>query len=266
MLAKRLRQGMEFFAQIGPTHIWVFMLLVGLLAGLVKGVVGFAMPMVMISGLSTVVSPELALAGLILPTLVTNFWQALRQGLRAAWESVCKYRIFLTVGAIVLLAAAQLVPYLSARFLALLIGVPVTCYALATLMGRMLRLPSDAGPKSEAAIGAVAGFFGGISGIWGPPTVAMLTARGTEKKENIRVQGVIYGLGSVMLTLGHLGSGVLNAQTIPFSALMIIPGMLGLWLGFQIQDRIEQATFRKVTLAVLLIAGLNLIRRGIMGI
>ena len=48
-------------------------LLVGALAGLVKGVTGFAMPLIMISALSSFLTPDLALAGLILPTLVTNF-------------------------------------------------------------------------------------------------------------------------------------------------------------------------------------------------
>ena len=41
-------------------------------AGFVKGVVGFAMPLVFVSGLTTFMSAELALAGLILPTLIAN--------------------------------------------------------------------------------------------------------------------------------------------------------------------------------------------------
>ena len=40
-----------------------------LMAGFVKGAVGFAMPMIMISGLGSFMAPELALAGLIVPTL-----------------------------------------------------------------------------------------------------------------------------------------------------------------------------------------------------
>ena len=39
--------------------------------------------------------------------------------------------------------------------------------------------------------------------------------------------------------------------------------MAGLFLGFKVQDRMDQALFRKATLAVLVIAGLNLIRRGL---
>ena len=63
---------------------FVFALAIGLLAGFVKGAVGFAMPMILISGLGSILPAELALAALILPTLVTNGMQALRQGTGAA--------------------------------------------------------------------------------------------------------------------------------------------------------------------------------------
>ena len=67
-----------------------------------------------------------------------------------------------------------------------------------------------------------------------------------------------------MLLGAHIGSGVLRAETLPLSAAMVVPALLGIWIGFRLQDRFDQATFRKITLWVLLIAGLNLIRRGVM--
>ena len=90
----------------------------------------------------------------------------------------------------------------------------------------------------------------------------MLSAQETEKRDHLRIQGVIYGLGAVALLGAHIGSGVLRVQTLPLSVLLVIPAMAGLLLGFKVHDRIDQATFRRATLLVLLIAGLNLIRRG----
>nr|WP_245962830.1 sulfite exporter TauE/SafE family protein [Roseovarius halotolerans] len=245
---------------------WGVLLTVGLGAGIVKGVVGFAMPMVMISALGSMVSPEVALAGLIIPTVVTNVWQALRQGIGAAWESTRRFWRFLLVGFVLLMGSAQLVPYLPKSLMSLMIGVPVAVYAAWGLSGRPLALPGASGRRGEAIMGAVAGFFAGFSGVWGPPTVAMLTARGTDMQEQMRVQGVIYGLGSVALAGAHLVSGVLNSATAPLSMALVLPALAGLWLGFRIQDRIDQRTFRKLTLLVLLIAGLNLIRRGVLAI
>lgn len=250
-----------------PADLTVLNLLVAFaiaaLAGTVKGMVGFAMPMILVSGLSLFLPPDIALAGLILPTLVTNGMQALRQGAQAAWQSIYRFRIFLLVGLAFLLVSAQLVRILPADVMLILIGAPVTLFAVLQLFGIAIPI-SRATPRVEATVAAVAGFIGGFSGIWGPPTVAYLTALGTEKREQMRVQGVIYGLGAVALLVAHLGSGVMRAETAPFSFALIPPAILGMWFGGKLQDRINQATFRRATLVVLLLAGANLLRRGLM--
>lgn len=253
---------MEMFFDLLSPQLWLIALSIAVLGGIVKGVVGFAMPMVVISGLSSIMQPELALAGLILPTLVTNGTQALRQGIAPAWASVQRFRIYLVVGGIVLVASAQLVRVLPISVLLGLIGVPVVLFALMQLVGIRLSLKRQR-KDVEAGIGAFAGFLGGVSGIWGPPTVLYLTALDTEKTEQMRVQGVIYGLGAVALAGAHIGSGVLRAETLPLSLALIAPALLGQWLGGKVLDRIDQVVFKKATLCILLIVGLNLIRRSL---
>lgn len=237
---------------------------IAMLAGLVKGMVGFAMPMILISGLGMFLSPELALAGLILPTLVSNGIQALRQGWGAARASLRRFRVFLGAGLAMLLVSAQLVRAIPAETMLLLIGAPITGFAAMQLAGVRFSL-SRQSAAIEIGAGGLAGFIGGLSGVWGPPTVAYLTALDTPKTEQVRVQGVIYGLGAVALFGAHVGSGVLRPGTLPFSALLILPAVSGMWLGGVLHDRIDQATFRRATLVVLLIAGLNLLRRGLTG-
>lgn len=248
---------------LSPTY-WAVAFGVALVAGTVKGMVGFAMPMILISGLSSFISPELALAGLIFPTLVTNGMQALRQGRAAAVQSIKRFRVFLLVGLFFLLISAQMVRVLPQNVLLLIIGVPVMAFALMQIAGRNIVLRS-ASRRVEASVAAFAGLIGGVSGVWGPPTVAYLTALGTEKTEQMRVQGVIYGLGAVALLVAHIGSGVVRAETVPFSLAMIVPAVIGMWIGGQLQDRIDQAAFKTATLWVLLIASANLIRRAVMG-
>ncbi|MFW2589305.1 sulfite exporter TauE/SafE family protein [Sagittula sp. SSi028] len=253
---------LEIFAEIGLPLVLVSLgLAVG--AGVVKGMVGFAMPMILISALSSFLPPDLALAGLILPALVTNGMQALRQGGAAAWASVRQFRVFLLTGFVMLLISAQLVAVVSAEVLLLMIGGPVVLFATAQLAGWQLHIRPEQRRRAEVGVGAFAGFIGGMSGVWGPPTVAYLTALGTEKREQMRVQGVIYGLGAAALTLAHTGSGVLNAKTVWFSLALLPPAVLGMVLGTRIQDRIDQVAFRRATLIVLLVAGLNLVRRAV---
>ncbi len=254
---------MGLFSLMSPQEFYLA-LAVAFVAGWVKGMVGFAMPMVLVSGLSMMLPPELALAGLILPTLVTNGVQALREGVPAALASVRKFKVFLIVGLVCLLASAQLINVLSPKAFLLILGAPVSFFALVQLLGLKLTLQAPS-MRVEAMVGAVAGAVGGISGVWGPPTVAYLTALNTPKKDQMRVQGVIYGLGAVALVVAHLGSGILRTDTAVFSALLIVPALLGMRGGQFLQDRIDQEQFRKLTLLVLLIAGLNLLRRGLMG-
>ena len=252
-----------FLTLLTPSQILIACA-VALLGGLIKGMVGFGMPMIMISGLSTFLAPDLALAGLIMATVVSNGMQALRQGVGAAVASLKRFRVFLLVGFVFLVSSAQLVPYLSVQTFLLILGVPVTFFAALQLFGVSMRLARQR-PGVEACFGTIAGAIGGISGVWGPPTVAYLTALGTEKTEQIRVQGVIYGLGAVLLLFAHIGSGVMRAETALFSLVLVPPAILGMWLGGRIHDRIEQSTFRKATLIVLTLAGLNLIRRALLG-
>ena len=80
------------------------------------------------------------------------------------------------------------------------------------------------------------------------------------------LSAILFLLGAVMLTVAHIGSGVLNPTTAPVSALMVVPAMLGTWLGFRAHDRLDAARFRRWTLVMLLLTGLNLLRRAIVAL
>jgi len=238
---------------------------VTLFAGFVKGAVGFAMPMIMISGLSTFMPAPTALAALILATVLTNIAQAFRQGWRAALESVLLYWRLVASVVVLIFLSAPLVTVLPGWTLYLLLGVPIFLFSVSQLMGRQLILHAQHRHRAEVLMGALGGFFGGISGVWGPPVIAYLLSFNVEKTETVRVQGVVFLIGAVVLVASHLTSGVLNAQTLPLSAAMVVPASVGMWLGFQVQDKLDAKKFRKATLAILALAGANLIRKALMG-
>lgn len=253
---------MEVFGDLGPVVLAVAAA-VAVFAGVVKGAVGFAMPILMVSGLSLVLPLNLALAALVVPTMVTNLLQAVRGGLPALVASARDYwRLIVTVLGMILLSA-QLVTVLPSRVLYLMIGIPVSLYAISQLLGRPLTVPAKNRNTAQWITGLVGGFFGGFSGVWGPPVVALLTALNTPKAEQVRVQGIVYGMGSVMFALAHIRSGVITGYSMPLSVALLLPTLIGLSVGFYLQDRMDQDRFRKATMAVLLFAALNLIRRGL---
>ncbi len=229
--------------------------------GFTKGVIGFALPLVALSTMGSFLPFEVAVALLILPTLVSNAFQSLRNGFGAAWLSLLKYRLLLAILMVMIALCAQLLTVLPPRALFALLGVAITVFGASQLVGFRLRFDPAHRTIVEAVVALVAGFFGGISGIWGPPVTMYLLALNTPKVEMVRVQSLSFFAGSLVLVAAHVRSGVLDAVTVPVSAWLVLPTMAAMFLGYRVQDRLDQEVFRRVTLVVLILAGLNLLRR-----
>ncbi|MCC6303591.1 MAG: sulfite exporter TauE/SafE family protein [Rhodobacteraceae bacterium] len=244
---------------------FAFAVAVTLFSAFVKGTVGFAMPMIMLGAFAAVLPLDAALASLILPMLATNISQGLRDGPAAALRTARRYRLLIAVAMATLVLSAQLVRILPQDLLFAILGLPVAAYAIAGLAGLPLRFDVGRRRLWETGVGAVAGFFGGFFGVWGPPIVIYLASSGASKGDSMRAQGVIFLIGAAMLTFAHVLTGVVNKTTLPLSAAMVVPAMAGLWLGYRAHDRIDQAGFRRWTLVLLLLTGLNLLRRALTG-
>ena len=245
---------------LDPFHL-ALAVAITLFSGFVKGAIGFAMPMIMLSALGSFLTAQQAVAAVILPVLITNIRQALRQGWGPAWAATWAYRwhigmvvLFIPVSAFFATRVPQWAMYA-------LIGVPITLYAGWQLMGRSLALPIHHRRRAEIATGIVGGLIGGVSGIWGPPLLVLLLSLHAPKDEQMRVQGVVFFIGAAVLTVSHLNSGLLNAQTLPFSAMLVVPAIIGMGLGYLAHDRLDISQFRRWTLILLIATGLNLIRR-----
>lgn len=246
-------------------HMIFFMVITALVAGFVKGAVGFALPMIMISVLGSFLSPEIALATLIVPTVLANLLQASRGGLTGARAALRDFWLYIVMLLALILVSARLVILLPDRVIFLILGVPVVLFSLMQLAGWRFHVPPNRRRLADVTLGAASGFVGGISGVWGPLTVAYLTALDTPKKVQVQAIGVIFASGAVMLFAAHLMSGVLTGPRLGLSVAMLVPVMAGMGVGIWVQDRLDQERFRRATLAVLVLAGLNLVRRGLIG-
>lgn len=231
------------------------------LGGFAKGVLGFALPLVALSGMGSFLPFDVALALLIFPTLVANVVQSMRDGVGAAWDSFVKFwrLLLILVGTIGL--SAQLVVALPDRVLFAILGAFITIFGLVQLVGWRPRIGVRRRRVWEVATGLLAGFFGGISGFWGPPLVMYLLAAEVPKIEMVRVQALCFFGGALVLVGAHVASGVLNATTAPVSAWMIAPTVGAMFAGYLVQDRLDHEKFRAATLITLVVAGLNLLQR-----
>lgn len=234
-----------------------------LFAGFVKGAIGFAMPMIMMSAFTAFLPGPLALALLVLPTFATNIAQAFRQGPAAAADSARRFRLHILAVIAALAVSAQFVTDIPKALMSGLLGAPILAFALWQLAGRSMKIRIEHRTRVEVVLGLIGGLYGGISGIWGPPLIVLLLSLGTEKQEMLRVQGVVFLIGSVALFAAHLQSGVLNSNSLPLSALLVIPALIGNRLGLAVQDRLDPQKFRRWTLILLALTGANLIRQAL---
>ncbi len=253
------------FTQVDPV-VLLAAAAVMVVGGFVKGAVGFALPVIGIAGIGSLMPPHETVGIMVLPTFASNFWQAMRQGVGPATATFRDFWKLNLLLALTIGLAAQLVPVIPGTALFIFLGVIVCSAAAVQLAGWRPRAPAT--PRRRAALEVVtgigAGFMGGISGVWGPAVVFYLVALDIAKTTQVRTMGLTFMLGSLVLIPAHGHSGVLNPFTLPFGLLMCLPMALGMLAGLWCQDRMNQTVFRRITLAVLCVAGLNLLRRGLM--
>lgn len=81
------------------------------------------------------------------------------------------------------------------------------------------------------------------------------------KEEFVAALGTFFLMGGVFVMIAFVERGILNRETAPWSIVFVLPVLAGMWLGQRLSSRIDQERFRKAVLIVLLVLGLNLVRR-----
>lgn len=252
---------------LGGLPLWTFMMAFGvtLVAGLVKGAIGFALPLIMIAVLPSFMPAQTALAALILPVVVANAHQSVRFGFREAWVSAKGFWRIISLTLVGIAISAPFAVVLPQNIMFLLLGSAVLMFSLLQISGWKPDIPANRRNPIQFAVGLVGGLYGGVTGVWGPPVIVYLLAAKTPKREMVCIMSVIFTVGGVMLLIMHLRTGLLNAQTLPLSVAMLVPSTLGLFLGYLVQDKLDAEKFRRYALIMLSVSAVNLLRRGLLG-
>lgn len=245
------------------TDLSLFLVLAAALVagGLVKGLVGVALPMVSISILSAVIDVRLALGLISIPILSTNLWQAFYAGaprdvLQRHWALIVCMLLGIWFGTL-------LVVELPVELLYGLIGVAVVGFTAVSILTPQWSLPLRMQIWAGPLAGAASGILGGLSTIWGPPLVMYFVMIRLPKEDFIRTAGLIWFAGSIPLLLGYVSNGMLSREIVWLSAAAVVPSFAGFFVGQWLRGKIDPGSFRKVLLVVLFLLGLNLIRRAL---
>lgn len=238
-------------------------LLTFLAAGAVKGTLGIGLPLVAVPLLATVLDLPTAVALMVVPVLTSNIIQAL-QGKRKIETLRRFFPLLLTLvpGAII---AAQFLSSVDLRTGSLVLGIIVVLFSLSQLVPVRFEINKRQERYLNPAVGLVAGFLGGLSNLFGPPLIMYLVALKLEKDAFVTTIGLLFVVASATLYTTLAAVGVLTFDNAVGSLVAAIPVMAGVFIGTRLRSRIPQKTFERVLMVVLILVGLNLIRRALLG-
>ena len=238
-----------------PIIILIIILAV-LAGGLVKGTIGFGMPMVALPIIAFVIPATTAMVILCAPIFLTNFLQIkFKQG-------VSSYRflpmfISLIIGLIV---GARLIIEININTITQIIAVSIIFAALVNCFGIKITAINE---KREKAITIIIGFgsgiLGGLSTFYGPPMLAYLVAADLPKEKFVRTVSTMYFIGSFPLYGSLIYYGFATSLDLIVSLVLIIPAYIAQQLGTKIRDKINQKQFRMCILITLIILGFSLL-------
>ena len=235
------------------TPVIIAILATFLLAGAVKGVIGLGLPTVSLALLTVATDLTSAMALLLVPSLVTNLWQALVGGhftaaLRRTWPFLAMATFTVWLGALALTRV-------DLALLSALLGALLVVYAALSLAGLRLAVP----PAREAWLGALAGAVNGIltgmTGSFVVPGVLYLQALGLGRDALIQAMGLLFTLSTLALAAALGGSGLLSRDLGLWSAAAVAPALLGMALGQRVRRALPEERFRRIFFAALLVLG-----------
>jgi len=224
-----------------------------LIAGTVKGVIGLGLPTVSLALLTVAIDLPTAMALLLLPSFVTNLWQALVGGncrliLQRLWP-------FLLLATVTVWIGASALTRIDLALLSALLGALLMAYAGANLAGLRITISPQREQWAGPLLGLVNGILTGMTGSFVVPGVMFLQAIGLARDVLIQAMGILFALSTLALAIALQRNALLTLEQGILSATALLPAILGMIFGQRIRQRISEQLFRKVFFVSLLILG-----------
>jgi uncharacterized membrane protein YfcA len=234
-----------------------------LLAGAVKGVIGLGLPTVSLALLTVAIDLPNAMALLLVPSFVTNLWQAVVGGkigaiLRRLWP-------FLLMATVTVWLGAAALTRVDLALLSALLGVLLVVYATVSLAGLHLTIAARREAWIGPLLGAVNGILTGMTGSFVVPGVLFLQAIGLSRDQLIQAMGMLFTASTVALAVALQGNHLLTLELGTLSAAALLPAILGMVLGQRVRQSLPEQVFRRVFFIALLILGAYIIASALGG-
>jgi uncharacterized membrane protein YfcA len=234
-----------------------------LLAGAVKGVIGLGLPTVSLALLTVTLGLTEAMTLLLVPSLITNLWQAAAGGhgravLRRTWP-------FLVMAAATVWLGAGALRRVDLALLSALLGLLLVVYAAVGLAGWRAALDARRERWAGPLAGAVNGVLTGMTGSFVVPGVMYLQALGLQRDALVQAMGMLFTVSTLALALALGGNGLLSVELGALSAAALLPAIIGMAAGQRLRRTLSEDRFRRVFFAALLVLGLYIAATALLG-
>lgn len=232
-----------------------FFLAAAFLGGFASGLAGFAMGFV-VSGIwlhiITPIQTTALVVGYGLCTQGYGVWK-LRRSLD--WPRIAP---FIIGGALGVPIGTMLLTYIDPAYLRVGVGVLLVFFSIYGLTQPKFT-PVPAGPPADGGVGILNGVLCGMTGLPGLIITIWCQLRGWGKD----VQRAIFQpvmLGAIVVTaISVSATGVVTGDIVKLYMLGLPALLAGLWSGFKLYGKLDDAMFRKIILVMLFFSGWALI-------
>ena len=230
-------------------------------AGGVKGVIGLGLPLTAISIIGAVVDLRTAIAYIAIPVVATNLYQAFDGGRTP--EMLRKYWVINLCSVAGTVVGTQILFVVDPRILITLLGGVVILYVAINASRFRIRISDRAAPWAAPPLGILSGLLTGTTGSVGIPIALYLQARDVDKESFLRAIALTFLISSSVLVLALLEKGAISRESAIISAVSLVPAFAGMAVGQRLRGRLSEDRFRVFVFMFLLIAAVNLIRKGV---
>ena len=223
--------------------------------GFVSGFSGFAMGLV-VSGVWLHIITPIQTAALIAGYgLLTQGYGILKLRQALNWRNIWPLVLGTTIGIPI---GVVLLSYINPVYLRFGVGVLLVLYTIYGL-ARPAFKPIRIGIPADIAIGVTNGLVGGLTGLGGVVSTISCQLRGWSKDAQRAVFQPVLFAAFVIICISMGVTGAFTLATVKFYGLGLTFMLAGIWSGFKLYGKIDDETFRKAVLILLLLSGLSLI-------
>ena len=228
-----------------------------LIAGTVKGVIGLGLPTVSLAIITVVIDLPHAMALLLVPSFITNLWQAVIGGnggaiVRRIWP-------FLLMATVTVWLGATALTRIDLSLLSALLGALLVVYSAVNLAGLRFRISMRQEAWIGPLIGSANGILTGMTGSFVVPGVLYLQAIGLSRDMLIQAMGMLFTASTLALAFALQGNDLLTIELGKWSTVALLPATIGMVLGQRIRQRLSEQLFRRIFFISLLVLGAYII-------